>query len=125
VAEALKTVGKVKFSPEFEVVMVKTKGGTLKMFGGGHISAIAPTKEEAERLFRAGAEAFLRGQLCTSCRICERNCRFKAITADGQLKVDERLCQQCGECARACVVAHYYDKLVQAGDGKPVYAGVK
>ncbi|MCE5261760.1 MAG: phosphoadenosine phosphosulfate reductase family protein [Euryarchaeota archaeon] len=125
VAEALKTVGKVKFSPEFEVVMVKTKGGTLKMFGGGHISAIAPTKEEAERLFRAGAEAFLRGQLCTSCRICERNCRFKAITADGQLKVDERQCQQCGECAKACVVAHYYDKLVQAGDGKPVYAGVK
>ncbi len=125
VAEALKTVGKVKFSPEFEVVMVKTKDGTLKMFGGGHISAIAPTKEGAQALFRAGAEAFLRGQLCTSCRICERNCKFNAITADGQLKVDDRRCRQCGKCAEACVVAHYYDKLVKAGEGKPAYAGVK
>ena len=42
VAEVLKTVGQVKYSPEFEVVMVKTKNGTLKMFGGGHISGHRP-----------------------------------------------------------------------------------
>jgi phosphoadenosine phosphosulfate reductase len=125
VVEALKTVGKVKYSPEFEVAMVKTKEGTLKMFGGGHISAIAPTKEEAEALFRAGVEVFLRGQLCTGCRICERNCEFEAITADEQLKVDEHRCRQCGKCAKACVVAHYYDKLVKAGEGRPAYTGVK
>ena len=125
VAEVLKTVGKVKFSPEFEVVMVKTKDGTLKMFGGGHISAIAPTMEGAQALFRAGVEAFLRGQLCTNCRICERNCRYGAITADGLIRVDEYKCRQCGKCAEGCVVAHYYDKLVKAGSGKPVYAGVK
>ncbi|MBN1110426.1 MAG: phosphoadenosine phosphosulfate reductase family protein [Methanomassiliicoccales archaeon] len=125
VAEALKTVGKVKYSPEFEVAMVKTEGGTLKIFGGGHISAIAPTKEEAEALFRAGVEAFLRGQLCTECRICERNCEFGAITAEGQLKVDEKRCRHCGKCAEACVVSHYYDKLVKAGSGKPLYAGIK
>ncbi|MCX6650360.1 MAG: phosphoadenosine phosphosulfate reductase family protein [Methanomassiliicoccales archaeon] len=125
VAEVLKTVGKVKYSPEFEVVMVKTRDGTLKMFGGGHISAIAPTKEGTEKLFRAGAEAFLKGQMCTNCRICERNCKFGAITADGQLRVDEYKCRQCGKCAEACVVAHYYDKLVDAGKGKPAYAGVK
>lgn len=125
VAEALKTIGNLKYSPEFEVAMVKTKDGTLKMFGGGHISAIAPTKAGAEVLFRAGAEAFLRGQLCTNCRICERNCKFGAITADGQLRVDEYRCRQCGKCADACVVAHYYDKLVSAGEGKPAYAGVK
>jgi phosphoadenosine phosphosulfate reductase len=125
VAEVLKTVGRVKFSPEFEVAMVKTRNGTLKMFGGGHISAIAPTMEEAQALFRAGVEAFLRGQLCTECRICERNCQFKAITADGQIRVDEHRCRQCGRCAEGCVVAHYYDKLVKAGAGKPAYAGVK
>jgi phosphoadenosine phosphosulfate reductase len=125
VAEALKTVGKVKFSPEFEVVMVKTRDGTLKMFGGGHISAIAPTREAAQALFQAGVKAFLRGQLCTNCRICERNCKFGAITADGQLKVDERKCRQCGKCVEGCVVAHYYDKMVQAGEGRPVCAGVK
>jgi len=125
VAEVLKTVGQVKYSPEFEVAMVKTKNGTLKMFGGGHISAIAPTREGAEELFRAGAEAFLRGQMCTNCRICEHNCKFGSITADGQLKVDEYKCRQCGKCAEACVVAHYYDKLVDAGKGRPAYAGVK
>jgi phosphoadenosine phosphosulfate reductase len=101
------------------------QAGELGIPHSDGLPMLAAQAEKAERLFRAGAEAFLRGQLCTSCRICERNCRFKAITADGQLKVDERLCQQCGECAKACVVAHYYDKLVQAGDGKPVYAGVK
>ncbi|TFG57410.1 MAG: reductase [Methanomassiliicoccus sp.] len=125
VVEVLKTIGKVKYSPEFEVAMVKTKNATLKIFGGGHISAIGPTKEEAKYLFRAGVEAFLRGQLCTSCRICERNCKFGAITTDGQLKVDEYKCRQCGKCSEACVVAHYYDKLVQAGAGRPTYAGVK
>lgn len=125
VAEVLKTIGNVKYSPEFEVAMVKTKDGTLKMFGGGHISAIAPTKEQAEELFRAGAEAFLRGQLCTSCRICERNCKFNAITADGAIKVNEYNCRKCGKCSEGCVVAHYYDKLVLSGEGKPAYAGVK
>ena len=125
VAEVLKTIGKVRYSPEFEVAMVKTKDGTLKMFGGGHISAIAPTLEKAEGLFRAGAEAFLRGQLCTNCRICEHNCKFGAITADGTIKVNEYQCRQCGKCSEGCVVAHYYDKLVLSGEGKPAYAGVK
>ena len=112
VVEALKTVGQVKYSKEFEIALVKTKDSTLKVFGGGQIVATAPSPEKAQRIFEAGAKALLRAQLCTQCGICVRNCRTRAITIDRGLVVDEERCTRCGRCAEACVVAHYYDKLV-------------
>jgi phosphoadenosine phosphosulfate reductase len=112
VAEALKTVGKVKYSKEYEIALVKTKDSTIKVFGGGQIIATGPTPEKAERIFEAGAKALLRSQLCTQCGICVRNCKTRAITLNNGLMVDEKRCTSCGRCADACVVAHYYDKLV-------------
>ena len=74
--------------------------------------ATGPTPEKAHAIFEAGAKALLRAQLCTECGICVRNCKTKAITLDRGLVVNEERCNRCGRCSTACVVAHYYDKLV-------------
>jgi phosphoadenosine phosphosulfate reductase len=76
--EALKTIGQVKHSKEFEIALVKTKDSTLKVFGGGQVVATGPTPEKAHAMFEAGCKAILRAQLCTECGICLRNCRTKA-----------------------------------------------
>ena len=112
VVDALRTVGKVKHSGEYEIALVKTKDSTLKVFGGGQIVAVGPTPEKARAIFEAGAKALLRSQLCTQCGICLRSCPTKALRLDDGIVVNEEKCTSCGRCAEACVVAHYYDKLV-------------
>ncbi len=74
--------------------------------------ATAPTSEKAQALFEKGARALLRSQLCSRCGICVRNCPRRAISVKEGIKVDEERCNRCGKCTEACVVAHYYDKLV-------------
>jgi phosphoadenosine phosphosulfate reductase len=117
VAEVLRTVGKTRFSPEFEIALTKSNRGTVKVFGGGQVVATGETKEKAERMFEAGVKAFLRAQMCTMCGICVKNCRKGAITIKYGPVVDEERCDQCGKCAEVCVVAHYYDKLVSSEQG--------
>lgn len=112
VAEALRTVGKVKYSKEYEIALVKTRDSTLKVFGGGQIVATGPTPEKARAIFEAGAKALLRSQMCTQCGICLRSCPTRAIRLDDGIIIDEERCTSCGRCAEACVVAHYFDKLV-------------
>jgi len=102
----------VRCSKDYEIALVKAGDATLKVFGGGQIIATASSPEKAHALFEAGAKALLRSQLCTQCGICLRNCRTKAIKLDNGIVIDEGRCNSCGRCAEACVVAHYYDKLV-------------
>ncbi|MGD0056971.1 MAG: phosphoadenosine phosphosulfate reductase family protein [Methanomassiliicoccales archaeon] len=113
VAEMLKTVGNVKYSDEYEIALVKSEDSTAKIFGGGQIFATGPNPEKAKRMFEASVKAFLRSQLCAVCGICAKNCRQHAIRVEkeGPL-IDDALCTHCGKCMDACVVAHYYDKIV-------------
>lgn len=117
VAEALKCVGKVRHSPEFEIALVKDKDCTLKVFGGGQIVATGPTADRTAKVFERGVKSYLRGQLCTRCGICVKQCRQKAIRIMDGPVVDQDRCDHCGRCEEACVVAHYYDKLVAQGRG--------
>ena len=112
VGEAMKAVGRTKFSEEYGVALTKSGSATIKAFAGGQVVANAPTPELATRAFQAGVKAFLRAQLCTKCGICVKNCPKRAITLDDGIRVDEERCASCGKCVEACVVAHYYDKLV-------------
>lgn len=112
VAEALRTIGEVRYSDEFEIAMVKTKGATAKLFGGGEISVVSNTLEGAETMFERAAKALLRAQMCTSCGICAEKCPRRAIVIKDGLRIDPERCNSCGMCEGSCMVVHYYDKMI-------------
>jgi phosphoadenosine phosphosulfate reductase len=112
VAEALRSIGEVRYSDEFEIALVKTRDATAKLFGGGQISVVSDSLKGAERMFERAAKALLRAQMCTSCGICAEKCPRNAITIRGGLKIDPGRCDSCGICERSCMVVHYYDKMM-------------
>lgn len=112
VAEALRTIGEVRYSDEFEIALVRTRDATAKLFGGGQISVVSDSLDGAERMFERAAKALLRAQMCTSCGICAEKCPRKAITIKDGLRVDPEKCDSCGICERSCMVVHYYDKMM-------------
>ena len=112
VEDALRTVGDVKYSEEFEIALLRTKKGTVKMFGGGQVSVTSQRPEDAEELFERSVKALLRSQMCTSCGICEKKCPRKAITVKDGLHVNRDKCTSCGKCEASCMVIHYYDKMI-------------
>jgi phosphoadenosine phosphosulfate reductase len=112
VAETLKVLGNVRYSDEYQIALVRRGEATLKVFGGGQVTAIAPTRGEAEWLFEMGVKSLLRAQMCTGCEICVRSCPVDAIEIRDAPLVHESKCTQCGKCTESCVVAHYFDKLI-------------
>ena len=109
--DALSVIGEVRYSPEFEIALLKVKGGRSKLFGGGQISVTADTKKDAEVLFERTAKALIRAEMCTECGICAKGCLRKAVTIKGGFKVDPKRCSRCGKCERSCMVVHYYDRI--------------
>ena len=112
VGDALRTVGDVKYSQEFEIALVKTIDSTAKLFGGGQVSVTSKTLDGAKDMFERAVKALLRAQLCTSCGICAKKCPRHAITIKDGLHVDPNRCNSCGSCEVSCMVAHYYDKVL-------------
>ena len=112
VEDALRTVGDVKYSQEFEIALVKTKDSTAKLFGGGQVSVTSKTLDGAKAMFEKAVKALLRAQMCTSCGICAKKCPRHAITIKDGLHVDPNRCNSCGSCEASCMVAHYYDKVL-------------
>ena len=118
VEDALRTVGDVKYSPEFEIALAKMKTGRARLFGGGQVSVTAEDAKGAERTFEKAVKALLRAELCTQCGICAKACPRKAIRIKGGMKVDPEKCISCGKCETSCMVVHYYDKIM-AGRSAP------
>jgi len=115
IEDAMRTIGDVRYSDEFEIAFLRTKKGTVKMFGGGQISVTSKNIKDAEDLFETSVKALLRSQLCTSCKICEKRCKRKAITIKDGLNVNAERCNSCNLCASSCMVVHYYDKMMSSG----------
>ena len=112
VEDALRTVGDVRYSQEFEIALVKNKDSTAKLFGGGQVSVTSKTLDGAKNMFERAVKALLRAQMCTSCGICAKKCARHAITIKDGLHVDPNRCNSCGNCESSCMVAHYYDKVL-------------
>ena len=118
VEDALRTVGDVKYSSEFEIALVKMKTGRARLFGGGQVSVTAEDAKGAEKTFEKAVKALIRAELCTQCGICAKTCPRKAIRIKGGMKVDPEKCISCGKCETSCMVVHYYDKIM-AGKTAP------
>ncbi|MDO5837725.1 MAG: phosphoadenosine phosphosulfate reductase family protein, partial [Methanomassiliicoccales archaeon] len=112
VEDALRTIGDVRYSSEFEIALVKTRIGTAKLFGGGQVSITSKTLDGSKELFERSVKALLRSQMCTSCGICEKKCARHAISIKDGLHIDKDRCNSCGMCESSCMVAHYYDKII-------------
>ena len=111
VEDALRTVGDVRYSQEFEIALVKNKDSTAKLFGGGQVSVTSKSLDGAKNMFEKAVKALLRAQMCTSCGICAKKCPRHAITIKDGLHVNPERCNSCGSCESSCMVAHYYDKV--------------
>ncbi len=112
VEDALRTVGEVRYSEEFEIAMVRSPKGTAKLFGGGQVSITSKTQEGTEYMFEHSIKALLRAQMCTSCGICAKSCPKHAIKISHGMRVDPNKCIACGKCEKSCMVVHYFDKLM-------------
>ena len=112
VEDALRTVGDVRYSQEFEIALVKNKDSTAKLFGGGQVSVTSKSLDGAKNMFERAVKALLRAQMCTSCGICAKKCARHAIMIKDGLHVDPNRCNSCGNCESSCMVAHYYDKVL-------------
>lgn len=112
VEDALRTVGDVRYSQEFEIALVKNKDSTAKLFGGGQVSVTSKSLDGAKNMFEKAVKALLRAQMCTSCGICAKKCPRHAITIKDGLHVNPERCNSCGSCESSCMVAHYYDKVL-------------
>ncbi|HWQ89534.1 MAG TPA: ATP-binding protein [Desulfitobacteriaceae bacterium] len=53
--------------------------------------------------------------VCIQCDLCRQNCRFAAIHADTEYKVDCYSCEGCGVCAAICPVGAVSLKPARAG----------
>jgi len=111
VEDALKTIGEVRYSPEFEIAMLKAPKGKAKLFGGGQVSVTSDTLKGAEEVFEKAVKALIRAEMCTECGICSKSCPKRAIKISGGMRVDGNKCNRCGKCERSCMVVHYYDKI--------------
>ncbi len=125
IVDALRTVGEVKYSPDFEIAVVRNNKGTAKVFGGGQISVISQNQKSVENLFESVVKAMVRAMMCTSCGICVKSCPTNAIKIIGGMRVDPRKCKSCGVCARSCMVIHYYDRLVEEQKSQNKTSGTK
>ena len=104
-------LGENTFSEDLGVLLVKTKGGSVKIFSSGHISVNAPDEKEALSLFENAAKQLARVKKCTKCGVCLKVCPAGAIVIEPQLKISKE-CTRCGKCTASCVVVKYFDRLL-------------
>jgi ferredoxin len=103
-------LGEVNYSEELGAANIRTKKGKFTAFADGHLLIIAP-KAEAEELLQKVIETILRVQLCTRCKICEKNCPRGAIEVKDTIAIDPKVCNRCGRCAKGCIAMDRASKI--------------
>ncbi|MDR3206131.1 MAG: phosphoadenosine phosphosulfate reductase family protein [Candidatus Methanoplasma sp.] len=119
VGDALGTVGDTKISSEFEIAITNMRNGKAKVFGGGQVSVTAENRADAESVFERTLKALIRAEMCTQCGICAKSCPKHAVRISGGMRVDKSRCVMCGRCEKACMLVHYYDKIMTGGGAAP------
>jgi phosphoadenosine phosphosulfate reductase len=111
VAGALSILGSMRYSEELGAAVVETEKGRASVFANGQIMIIAG-KDEAEELLRAVCETVLRVQMCTGCRICEKNCSRGAISVAKTISIDASRCDRCQKCLKGCIAADRARRII-------------
>jgi len=104
VAAALPMAGEVKYAEDMGAAVVISGESRATVFASGHIMVTGP-KGEAERMLEEIVELILRVQMCTGCRICEKNCSRGAISIRETVSIDAQKCIRCRKCAKGCIAA--------------------
>lgn len=112
VAGALKMLGEVSYSEDLGAAVIRTQWGRVTIFANGHIMVVAPERA-AEDLLRRASEIVLRVQMCTRCKICEKNCSRGAIYIGDTIVIDEKKCNRCGKCSQGCIAADQASKILR------------
>ena len=100
----------MKYEEDLGAAVLKTEKGRVSVFANGHIMIIAG-KEQAEELLREVCETVLRTQMCTRCKICEKNCPRGAIIVAETITIDEIKCNHCQKCGKGCIAADQAAKI--------------
>jgi len=116
VANLLGTLGEVRYSEDMGVAIVRRGPVSAKLFESGQIVVTGPRTDTVRPFLRELVGVVLRASQCTKCNLCEKACRKNALVVRESPEVDLERCDQCGKCARSCVLVRYADKLV-AGTG--------
>ena len=104
-------LGENVFSEELGVLLIKTKGGSVKIYSSGHISVNSQKEGEALVLFENAAKQLIRVNMCTKCGLCLKVCPVNAIVLEPQLRITKE-CTRCARCTDSCVVARYFDRIL-------------
>ena len=113
VVAALPMLGETKYAEELGAAVVKADKGRISVFANGQIMIIAE-KEAAEELLQSVCRTVLRVQMCTGCRICERNCPRGAISVSDTIAVDGKKCNRCQKCAKGCIAEERAGRILNA-----------
>ena len=104
-------IGKILFSEELGLLMIKTDSSTVKIFSSGSLVINSENKDLADSLFREVSSQLLKAHKCTGCGICLKVCPVNAIIIkDGSVQIDDT-CIRCGKCTDSCVVLKYAGKF--------------
>lgn len=104
-------IGKMVFSEELGLLMLKTDSSTVKIFSSGSLVINSENKDVADSLFKEVSSQLLKTHKCTGCGICLKACPVSAITIkDGSVQINDS-CIRCGKCTDSCVVLKYASKL--------------
>lgn len=75
-----------------------------------------PSPEVKRSNFYGMPKAAIDPGLCIQCDICIQNCRFEAIQAAIEYKVDDYACEGCGVCEALCPVGAVFFKPALTGE---------
>ncbi|MCC6932237.1 MAG: DUF362 domain-containing protein [Deltaproteobacteria bacterium] len=79
------------------------KGHMLCGFGGAIKNVAMGIGSRTGKLeMHAGAAPIVSKKKCTACNACAENCDFKAITIDGDARINDELCANCARCIAVC-----------------------
>jgi len=86
-------------------------GGVIKNIGMGAASRAGKMEQHSD------SKPQYSQKKCVSCKMCERNCNYGAISVDPVIEIDYDKCVGCGQCIAMCNYGAIYPDFNTSGEG--------